>query len=62
MKINNVMILNWQAHDDKWWDEQEKHPDEPNRIEARIDFSLSLREYQNLIKQANPDAQFGTVL
>jgi hypothetical protein len=48
MKINHVHITNWKAPGTEWWEDVAKRPDEP-LIDATIQFTLSHREYHQLI-------------
>ncbi len=51
MKINDVLINNWQAPGAEWWIGVEARPDEP-LIEATMKLTLSWREYHKMIEQA----------
>lgn len=53
VNINDVLITNWKAPGDKWWDSVDAQPDQP-LIEARIEMTLSAREYRELLERDRP--------
>lgn len=52
MKINNVMIVNWQPPGDRFWEDAESKPDEP-LLEAAMSMTLSWNEYQKIMAMAD---------
>lgn len=53
MKLNHVVITNWKGPGVQWWDSVDAQPDKP-LIEARIEMTLSAREYRELLERDRP--------